>query len=64
MKAAAAGWCVVEIPVDHRCRRGGVSKVSGDLVAGMRAAWIITATFVRLAASLKSHPSHSRPLKQ
>ncbi|MEO8935770.1 MAG: glycosyltransferase family 2 protein [Burkholderiaceae bacterium] len=54
MKAAAAGWRVVEVPVDHRCRRGGVSKVSGDLVAGVKAAWIITKTFVRLAVSLKS----------
>jgi glycosyltransferase involved in cell wall biosynthesis len=64
MKAAAAGWRVIEIPVDHRRRRGGVSKVSGDLVAGMRAAWIITATFVRLAASLKSRSSPSGPIKQ
>ncbi len=55
MKAAAAGWRIVEIPVDHRRRRGGVSKVSGDLVAGLRAAWVITKTFVRLASSLKSH---------
>ncbi len=53
MKAAAAGWRVLEVPVDHRCRRGGVSKVSGDLVQGVKAAWIITRTFLRLAASLK-----------
>jgi len=53
MKVAAAGWRVLEIPVDHRRRRGGVSKVSGDLVAGTKAAWIISTTFLRLAASLK-----------
>jgi glycosyltransferase involved in cell wall biosynthesis len=54
MKAAAAGWRVLEVPVDHRCRRGGVSKVSGNLAAGLSAAWKITTTFVRLTAQLKS----------
>ena len=54
MKAAAHGWRIVEVPVDHRVRRGGVSKVSGDLAAGLKAAWVITRTFVRLAASAKS----------
>jgi hypothetical protein len=56
MRAAAAGWRILEIPVDHRCRRGGVSKVSGDVVAGLNAAWKITTTFVRLAVSLRSTP--------
>jgi glycosyltransferase involved in cell wall biosynthesis len=54
MRAAAAGWRILEIPVDHRCRRGGVSKVSGDIVAGVKAAYKITTTFMRLAVSLKS----------
>jgi glycosyltransferase involved in cell wall biosynthesis len=49
MKAARAGLRVVEIPVDHRCRIGGVSKVSGTFrgtfVAGAR----IIATFLRIA---------------
>jgi glycosyltransferase involved in cell wall biosynthesis len=54
MRVAAAGWRVLEIPVDHRCRRGGVSKVSGDIVAGLKAAGKITTTFLRLAASLKA----------
>jgi glycosyltransferase involved in cell wall biosynthesis len=56
MRAAAAGWRILEIPVDHRCRRGGVSKVSGDLIAGLNAAWKITTTFLRLAVSLRSMP--------
>jgi glycosyltransferase involved in cell wall biosynthesis len=55
IKAAAAGWRVLEVPVDHRCRRGGVSKVSGNLMAGLNAAWKITSTFVRLTASLKKN---------
>ena len=25
----------LKVPVDHRCRRGGVSKVSGNLIAGL-----------------------------
>lgn len=53
IRVAAAGWRVLEVPVDHRCRRGGVSKVSGDLVAGLSAAWKITTTFVRLTTALK-----------
>jgi glycosyltransferase involved in cell wall biosynthesis len=56
MRAAAAGWRILEIPVDHRRRRGGVSKVSGDVVAGLNAAWKITTTFLRLAMSLRSMP--------
>jgi glycosyltransferase involved in cell wall biosynthesis len=56
MKVAAHGLRVVEVPVDHRLRRGGVSKVSGDLAAGLDAAWVITKTFVRLATSLKAPP--------
>lgn len=54
MRAAAAGLRIVEIPVDHRCRRGGVSKVSGRLIAGLQAGWKISATFIRLLFSLQS----------
>jgi hypothetical protein len=53
MRAAACGLRCVEIPVDHRCRRGGESKVSGNLAAGLSAAWKITTTFLRLAATLR-----------
>ncbi|MBR0644666.1 glycosyltransferase family 2 protein [Plastoroseomonas hellenica] len=53
MRAAAAGLRCVEVPVDHRCRRGGESKVSGNLTAGLKAGWKITTTFLRLAASLR-----------
>lgn len=60
MRAAAGGLRIIEIPVDHRCRRGGVSKVSGDLVAGIKAAWKITTTFVRLSLTLR-RPSTTIP---
>jgi glycosyltransferase involved in cell wall biosynthesis len=53
MRAAASRCRILEIPVDHRCRRGGVSKVSGNLVAGMQAGWKIVTTFLRLASSLR-----------
>jgi glycosyltransferase involved in cell wall biosynthesis len=51
MRAAASRCRILEIPVDHRCRRGGVSKVSGNLVAGAQAGWKIVTTFLRLATS-------------
>ena len=54
MRAAAAGLRILEVPVDHRCRRGGVSKVSGNLTAGLSAAWKITTTFLRLAMTLRT----------
>lgn len=53
MRVAAAGLRVLEVPVDHRCRRGGVSKVSGNFVAGLQAGWKIASTFMRLLASLR-----------
>ena len=53
MKAARAGLRVLEIPVNHRRRAGGESKVSGTLrgtfVAGAR----IIATLVRVALTPK-----------
>src|SRR5947209_12906121 len=49
MRAARAGLRILEVPVNHRCRTGGESKVSGTLrgtfVAGSR----IIATLFRVA---------------
>jgi glycosyltransferase involved in cell wall biosynthesis len=49
MKAARARLRILEVPVHHRCRAGGISKVSGTFrgtfVAGAR----IIATFLRIA---------------
>lgn len=59
MRVAVNGLRILEIPVDHRCRRGGASKVSGNLVAGLQAAWKIATTFIRLAVSLRT-PSPKR----
>ena len=53
MKAARRGLRILEVPVNHRRRSGGVSKVSGTLrgtfVAGAR----IIATFLRIALAKK-----------
>lgn len=49
MRAARAGLRVVEVPVAHRRRAGGVSKVSGSLHGTIKASWRIAATFVRIA---------------
>jgi glycosyltransferase involved in cell wall biosynthesis len=53
MRVAAAGLPSQEIAVGQRRRIGGVSKVSGNLIAGVKAAWSISATFVRLALELR-----------
>jgi glycosyltransferase involved in cell wall biosynthesis len=54
MRVARAGLRILEVPVDHRCRTGGESKVSGTLrgtfVAGAR----ILATLFRVAAERQS----------
>jgi hypothetical protein len=61
MRAASIGLRCLEIPVDHRCRRGGQSKVSGNLMAGLKAAGKITSTFLRLAKELpRQHRRHPR----
>jgi glycosyltransferase involved in cell wall biosynthesis len=63
MRVAAAGWRILEAPVDHRCRQGGVSKVSGNLIAGVQAAWKIVTTFLRLAATLRREPPRELHLR-
>ena len=49
MKAARAGLRILEVPVDNRCRIGGVSKVSGSLRGTVRAGLRIVSTFIRVA---------------
>ena len=54
MRAAKAGLRILELPVDHRNRRGGRSKVSGNLAGSLRAVGRITWTFLRLVRDLRS----------
>ena len=49
MKAARAGFGIVEVPVNHRRRTGGQSKVSGTLHGTFVAGTRIIATLVRVA---------------
>jgi hypothetical protein len=54
MRAAQAGLRILEVPVDHRNRRGGRSKVSGNPIGTLRAAGRILWTFLRLALALRN----------
>src|SRR5438067_13638164 len=51
MKAASAGVRILEMPVDHRCRKGGESKVSGTLRGTFVASLRILATFLNIVFS-------------
>jgi glycosyltransferase involved in cell wall biosynthesis len=50
MRAARMGLRVLEIPVPYRVRKGGVSKVAGNLGSTLRAGTRIVSTFCRVAA--------------
>jgi glycosyltransferase involved in cell wall biosynthesis len=49
MQAARRHLRILEIPVDHRCRTGGVSKVSGTFRGTLVAGGRILTTFLRVA---------------
>ena len=53
MMAAQKKLRILEIPVNHRRRQGGVSKVSGTLRGTVLAAIRIVSTFLRIALSAK-----------
>jgi len=53
MRVAAADLPALEIAVGQRRRIGGVSKVSGNFIAGAKATYSMAATFVRLALRLR-----------
>ena len=63
MRVAAAGLPAKEVAVGQRRRVGGVSKVSGNLMAGVKAAWSIATTFVRLALELRQHKARGQSLR-
>jgi glycosyltransferase involved in cell wall biosynthesis len=49
MRAARERLRILELPVAHRHRAGGASKVAGSLRGTLRASWNIATTFVRVA---------------
>ena len=68
MRAARAGLRILEVPVAHRRRAGGTSKVSGNLRGTIMASGRILATFTRIAAERrerapKAVTSAGRPLR-
>ncbi len=52
MRAARAGLRILEVPVNHRCRTGGESKVSGTLRGTFVAGTRILATLFRVAVGM------------
>ena len=48
IKAVRYRLRIVELPVNYRCRIGGVSKVSGNLKASLQAGWRILGVFRRV----------------
>jgi glycosyltransferase involved in cell wall biosynthesis len=49
MRAARAGLRILEVPVDHRRRQGGASKVTGTVRGTVKAGFRIALTFARVA---------------
>jgi glycosyltransferase involved in cell wall biosynthesis len=54
MRAAREGLRILEVPVNHRCRTGGESKVSGTLRGTFVAGFRIIATLFRVALERRS----------
>jgi len=54
MRAARAGFRILEIPVNHRCRSGGKSKVSGTMRGTFLAGARIISTLFRIATDHRS----------
>src|SRR5438552_9110153 len=61
MRAARAGLRILEVPVAHRRRAGGESKVSGSLSGTLRASARIVATLLRVAAEPRGHATSPSP---
>jgi len=61
MRAARAGLRILELPVAHRRRAGGESKVSGNLRGTLRASWRILAAFMRIATERRGGMTTAPP---
>ncbi|KPH83103.1 hypothetical protein AE618_00385 [Bosea vaviloviae] len=61
MRVAASGLRIVELPVGQRRRRGGASKVSGDLIVSARVAWVLLRTFIRIAGAVRRTAGRAGP---
>src|SRR3974377_592047 len=63
MRAARAGLRILELPVAHRRRLGGASKVSGTVTGTAKAGLRIALTFARIALERqpRGHSTEMRP---
>ena len=48
-----AGLRILELPVRHRNRAGGASKVAGSLKGSVQASWQLASTLVRIAGEMR-----------
>jgi glycosyltransferase involved in cell wall biosynthesis len=64
MRAARAGLRILEVPVAHRRRAGGVSKVSGSVRGTVKASWRILLTLVRVALERRLPPLAAPPARR
>jgi glycosyltransferase involved in cell wall biosynthesis len=62
MRAARTGLRVIELPVMHRRRVGGTSKVSGNLAGSLKASWRILLTFIRIALEARRSKQAAVPV--
>ena len=53
MRAARGGLRILELPVRHRNRAGGASKVAGSLKGSVQASWQIASALVRIASEMR-----------
>jgi glycosyltransferase involved in cell wall biosynthesis len=53
MRAARGGLRILELPVRHRRRAGGASKVAGSLRGTVKATWQLTVTMLRIASDMR-----------
>ena len=61
MRAARAGLRILELPVAHRRRVGGQSKVSGNFRGTLRASWRILMAFLRIVAERRGDARTAPP---
>jgi glycosyltransferase involved in cell wall biosynthesis len=61
MRAARAGLRILEVPVAHRRRLGGASKVSGTVRGTVNAALRIGLTFARVAFERRDRAAREKP---
>jgi len=55
VKAARAGYRIVELPIHYRCRSHGRSKVAGTLVGSIKAAYYMLSTTLHYVGARRIH---------